>query len=131
MLATLMLVLAMLVEAETVKAPAVLPAVRSPMPPLLLLLVAACVTEEAKTLATPLTYADYPYAVAAPPRYLDNMARKTVMWKVDIPEGTSASHTGDPTCEENVSVILPDTLLAMPSLVKNQTLLCGDDSSGQ
>ena len=41
MLATLMLVLVMLVEAETVKAPAVLPAVRSPMPPLLLLLVAA------------------------------------------------------------------------------------------
>ena len=62
MLATLMLVLVMLVEAETVKAPAVLPAVRSPMPPLLLFLVAACVTEEAKVLATPLTYAGYPYA---------------------------------------------------------------------
>ena len=43
----------------------------------------------------------------------------------------SASHTGDPTCEENVSAILPDTLLAMSRLVQNQTLLCGDDSSGQ
>ena len=43
----------------------------------------------------------------------------------------SASHTGDPTCEENVSAILPDTLLAMSRLVQNQTLLCGDDSAGQ
>ena len=41
------------VEVETVKAPAVLPAVRSPMPPLLLLLVAACVTEDAKSWPPP------------------------------------------------------------------------------
>ena len=54
-----------------------------------------------------------------------DMVMKTVTWKVNIPEGTSASHTGDPTCEENVSVILPDTLLAMPSLVKTRHYCVG------